>query len=238
MGQGQIRTSIEQVPTIHEDFASAHQALKADPAIQFNLTPSPPPPEPPAWLKDLGEWLDKAMKPIGRFFDWVGSFMPDAPFARFLLWTVLAIAAATLLALIFMRIRHGEWRLPWSKNETPEYIASEEEEWAPAAAPVRSWLEEADALAAKGRFAEAVHHLLLRSIEDIARRRPKLVRPALTSRELSASDGIPSAARELFSAIARMVERSLFGGGAVGRSDWDQARAAYADFALARAWQA
>jgi hypothetical protein len=238
MGQGQIRTSVEQVPTIHEDFASAHQALKADPAVQFNLTPAPPPPEMPKWLKELGEWLDKVMKPVGRFFDWVGSFMPDAPFARFLLWTVLAVAAATLLALIFMRLRHGQWRLPWGRSQVPEYIAADEEEWAPEAAPVRSWLEEADALAAKGRFAEAIHHLLLRSIEDIARRRPKLVRPALTSRELSASDGIPSAARELFTAIARMVERSLFGGREVGKSDWDQARTAYADFALARAWQA
>ena len=32
---------------------------------------------------------------------------------------------------------------------------------------------EADALAAEGRFAEAIHHLLLRSVEDIGRRRPR-----------------------------------------------------------------
>ena len=238
MGQGQIRTSVEEVPTIHEDFAAAHQALQADPAIQFNLPPTPPPPKPPEWLKELGEWLNRVTKPVGRFFDWVGSFMPDAQLARFLLWTVLAVAAATLLVLIFMRLRHGEWRLPWRRREAAEYVPPEQEEWVPEAAPVRSWLEEADALAARGRFAEAIHHLLLRSIEDIARRRPKLVRPALTSRELSASDGIPAAARELFAAIARLVERSLFGGREVGRSDWDQARTAYADFALARAWQA
>jgi hypothetical protein len=238
MGQGQIRTSVEQVPAVHQDFASAHQALRADPAIQFNLPPAPPPPKPPAWLKELGEWLDKVLKPVGRFFDWIGSFMPDAPIARFLLWAVLAIAAATLLALIFVRLRHGQWRWPWGKLEGPEHIPAEEEEWQPEAAPVRSWLDEADALAAKGRFAEAIHHLLLRSVEDIARRRPRLVRPALTSRELSASDGIPSAARELFAAIARLVERSLFGGREVGRTDWDEARTAYADFALARAWRA
>ncbi len=68
---------------------------------------------------------------------------------------------------------------------------------------MRSWLDEADALAAKGRFAEAIHHLLLRSVEDIARRRPKLVRPALTSRELSASDGIPAARRAIYSRPSR-----------------------------------
>ncbi|MDP9421940.1 MAG: DUF4129 domain-containing protein [Pseudomonadota bacterium] len=238
MGQGQIRAATEAVPAVDQDFASAHQALKADPAIQFNLTPTDPPPKPPAWLKELGEWLDKVLKPLGKFFDWIGSLMPDAPFARFLLWTVLAIAAATLLALIFMRLRHGEWRLPWGKREAPDYIAADEEEWRPEAAPVRGWLDEADALAAQGRFAEAIHHLLLRSIDDIARRRPRLVRPALTSRELSGSDVIPSAARELFSAIARLVERSLFGGREVGPADWERARNAYADFALAKAWQA
>lgn len=238
MGQGQIRTSVQGVPAVDHDFASAHQALKADPAIQFNLTPAPPPPKPPEWLKDLGEWLNKILKPLGKFFDWVGSMMPDAPLARLLLWTVLAAAAVTLVLLIYMRLRHGKWRWPWVKDEAAEFLPPEEEEWRPDAAPVRSWLEEADSLAADGRFAEAIHHLLLRSVEDIARRRPRLVRPALTSRELSASDGIPAAARELFAAIALLVERSLFGGREVGRADWDEARTAYADFALAGAWRA
>jgi hypothetical protein len=238
MGQGQIRTYVGEVPAVDQELASAHQALKADPAIQFSLTPAPPPPKPPEWLRALIEWLDKALKPVGKFFDWIGAMMPDAPFARFLLWTVLAVAAATLLALIYMRIRHGKWTLPWGKGASPEFIPADEEEWRPDAAPVRGWLEEADALATEGRFAEAIHHLLLRSVEDIARRRPRLVRPALTSRELSAADGIPSAARELFAAIARLVERSLFGGREVGRPDWDKARTAYADFALAKAWHA
>jgi hypothetical protein len=104
--------------------------------------------------------------------------------------------------------------------------------------PVRSWLDEADALAAQGKFAEAIHHLLFRSIEDISSRRPNLVRPALTSREIAASRAIPSRAGELFASIARLVERSLFGGRAVGEGDWLEARTAYADFALAKAWRA
>ena len=83
--------------------------------------------------------------------------------------------------------------------------------------PMRRWLEEADALAAQGKYAEAIHHLLFRSIEDISSRRPNLVRPALTSREIAASEAIPSRAGELFASIARLVERSLFGGRAVGR---------------------
>ena len=79
---------------------------------------------------------------------------------------------------------------------------------------------------------------MLRSIDDIANRRPRLVRPALTSRELAASDGIPAKARKLFAQIARQVEGTLFGGRPVDRPDWEQARTAYAEFALPQAWRA
>ena len=114
----------------------------------------------------------------------------------------------------------------------------EEESWAPEAAPARSWLREADALAAQGRYAEAVHHLLFRSIEDIGRRRPRLVRPALTSRELAAAEALPPPARSLFARIAGLVERSLFGGRPVEAGDWTAARSAYADLVLPGTWRA
>jgi hypothetical protein len=238
MGQGQVTASSQAAAEYGSDFASAHQALRADKAVQFNLTPADPPPKPPQWLKDFIDWLNEVLKPVGRFFDWIGQFMPDSAVLRYLVWALVAAVAIALVVMIYQRLRHGEWRLPWRRGEQLAVLPPEEDEWRPEAAPVRSWLEEADALAAKGRFAEAIHHLLLRSIEDIARRRPRLVRPALTSRELAASDGIPSAARDLFASIARLVERSLFGGREVGQADWDSARGAYADFALAKAWTA
>ena len=68
--------------------------------------------------------------------------------------------------------------------------------------------------------------------------RPRLVRPALTSRELAAAEAVPPVARDLFSRIARLVERSLFGGRAVDAGDWSTARAAYADFVLPGTWRA
>jgi hypothetical protein len=64
------------------------------------------------------------------------------------------------------------------------------------------------------------------------------VRPALTSRELAAAEAIPAPARDLFARIARLVERSLFGGRPVAADDWTTARAAYADFALPGTWRA
>ncbi len=114
----------------------------------------------------------------------------------------------------------------------------ESEDWHPAAAPARAWLQEADALAARGLFAEAAHHLLLRSVDDLASRRPHLVRPALTSRDLSRAQGVPPAPRQLFAQIAAVVERSLFGGRPVGAEDWTACRAAYANFAQSANWRA
>lgn len=221
-------------------FAAAHRALRADPDIQFALTRAKPPPEPPAWLKALGRWLREVFEPVGRFFRWLSSFMPDAPYARIVLWTVIALAAVALLAMAYQRIKHGEWRLPRRRARTLAAGAdvAPEEEWAPGSAPVRQWLAEADALAADGRFAEAVHLLLFRSVEDMQRRRPQAVRPALTSRELARADGVPGSARTLFARIAAGVEASLFGGRSVDAEGWAEARGAYADYALPGAWKA
>lgn len=220
-----------------ERFAAAHKVLRGDSSVQFDLTAPDPPPQPPSWLKNFFDWLGDVLEPVGRFFAWLTGFMPDAPYARILLWTMVALLVAGLLWLVWQRLRHGEWR--WRRRYAAEGApADEEESWAPDPAPARRWLEEADALAAQGRYAEAVHHLLFRSVEDIARRRPKLVQPAVTSRELAAADALPANARGLFGRIAAIVERSLFGGRPIGESDWSAARKDYAEFAMAGAWKA
>jgi hypothetical protein len=211
--------------------------MRHDGSIQFNLPPSPAPPRPPAWLRAILEWLGNLLKPVGRFLSWLFSFLPDAAYARILMWTVIGIGAAALLWALYNRLRHGTWSLKLPRLASVRDVAGEEE-WAPDQSYARSWLEEADALAGEGRFAEAIHHLLFRSVHDISRRRPTLVRPALTSRELAASQGVPARARELFSGIASVVERSLFGGRPVGERDWLTAREAYSDFALPAAWRA
>lgn len=218
-------------------FTQAWQALRGDSSVQFNYAPPPAPPKAPAWLESFFRWLGHTLDPVGRALKWIGSLFPSAPYARILLWTVIALGVAAILWAIYIRIRYGVWRFRMPRAASAEPMEAEEE-WVPEQAGARSWLEEADALAREGRFAEAIRHLLFRSIEDIARRRPALVRPALTSRELAASEGIPGSARNLFSGIAGLVERSLFGGRPVREPDWVEARKAYADFALPAAWRA
>ena len=221
-----------------ERFAAAHRALRANTDIQFDLKRSAPPVQAPAWLRAFGEWLRSVFRPIGKFLDFIGSFVPDAPYARILLWSVLIGGLVALAWMIWTRIQEGQWRMPRLRRPQGAQATAEEEEWRPEPAPVRAWLEEADALAGEGRFAEAAHHLLLRSVEDIGRRRPGLVQPALTSRELARAPALPERARQLFAGIAAVVERSLFGGRAVDAQDWAECRSAYADFARTAAWKA
>ncbi|MEH3048081.1 DUF4129 domain-containing protein [Sphingomonas adhaesiva] len=221
--------------------AAAHRALREAGDVQFDLPPADPPAHAPAWLQALGEWTRWILSPIGRLLRWIGGFMPDAPYARIVLWTMLAVLALLVVAAVVARLREGAWRLPWRWRRATVAAAAADvdpaSDWTPDAAPARRWLEQADALASEGRFAEAIHHILLRSVDDIARRRPRLVRPALTSRDLARAEAIPAAPRRLFADLAAVVERSLFGGRAVDAGEWERCRAAYAEFALPRGWQ-
>lgn len=222
-----------------EQLSAAHRALRAGGDIQVDMVAAPGRQPPPAWLKALGEWLEQALAPVGRFLGWIGHFMPDAPYARIFLWTMIGALALLILWMVIDRVRHGVWRLPrWRRRRVAVAVDAAEDDWTPDAAPARAWLEEADALAGQGDYAQAVHHLLLRSVEDLARRRPQVVRPALTSRDLARASAVPPAPRRLFAEIASAVERSLFGGRPIDADEWSRCRLAYADFAQARTWAA
>jgi hypothetical protein len=106
----------------------------------------------------------------------------------------------------------------------------------PDAAAARSLLEEADALARQGRFAEAVHLLLFRSIEDIQERVDGGVPNSLTAREIAALGKLPARARRALAPIIQVVERSFFGGRAVEADGWQEARSSYEDFAFGEGW--
>jgi hypothetical protein len=218
---------------------AAHDAMRAQGNIQLQMQQAPLPKPPPSWIIDFFRWLRKSLEPIGRFFSWLDSFLPEWPYVKIIFWTLLAVLVLLFLWMAIQRFRHGEWRLPRLRRRAfVEVMEEQEEDWRPDAAPARAWLQEADALAAKGEFAEAAHHLLLRSVDDLSSRRPQVVRPALTSRDLASAQGIPGTARALFAHIAAVVERSLFGGRPVNADDWVACRAAYADFAQARSWHA
>jgi hypothetical protein len=189
-------------------FADAHREMLGDSAIQFDF-PSAQPAEPQADFASLGPLLTIAF------------------------YLAVAAIVAFLLYLIVPRLMGAHW--PFRRGSEEE--AGADRTWRPEAAEARELLGEADALAAAGRYSEAAHLILFRSIEDIDEKRPELVRPALTSRDIAALDAIPGGPRSAFLAIAMMVERSLFAQRPLGPSDWSDCRDAYREFAFAEGWR-
>jgi hypothetical protein len=198
--------------------AAAHQKLMATPGLQFDFNLYKPP-EPPDWLTHLGQWLVKA-------FGWA------APFLKYVFWGGLIL----IVVMIAWFIARDLIRIRLEKKPRPANLTAGLDAWRPSAEKAKALLTDADALAAQGRFAEAAHLILARSIDDFAGRRPGVVKPALTSRDLARAEAMPADARRAFSLIAEVVERSLFGGRDVDADRFAECRRAYHDFALAERW--
>jgi hypothetical protein len=198
-----------------DGFSRAHAALLRGRSLQFEPTVQAPP-HVPAWLRAFGELLASA-----------------APYLTYVFWGFLILGAAVVLFFLARELIATRW----PSMRPGKGPALGDEEWRPSLAKARTLLEDADRLAAAGRFAEAVHLILFRSIEDIEGKRPDLISPALTSRDIAALDGVPQSVRRTFSQIARVVEHSFFGGRAVGADEFAACRAAYEGFAFAEAWR-
>lgn len=194
-------------------FDEAHRRLLANDQIQFSLEPFQPE-QLPAWLLSL--------------FEFLGSI---SPVLRILFWAGIALLGLFLLYKLAERLDFLSWR----KKDSSE---PDEPRWRPKEGVARALLAEADQLAGQAQFDAAARLLLFRSIEDIEARRPRLVRPALTSRDIAGAPDLPEGPRRAFATIVRQVELSLFGGKRLVEQDWQACRAAYEEFVFAEGWKA
>ena len=186
--------------------------------IQFAPVQPKPPPETPDWLQRFGEWLRDLLEPLGRV---LGMSWPTIQYVLIGLGVLLALIVVWfLLAPLVER-----WRL--RQKGAPA------EEWTPDRDAAAALLSDADRLAREGRYEEAVHLLLQRSVADIAVARPDWLLPASTAREIAMFPKLPERARTAFAVMAERVERSLFALRRLDAADWSAARGAYAQFALA-----
>ena len=192
----------------------AHAALVRDRRLQFERSDFVPP-KPPDWLA----WLVDALEALAPALKWV-------------FWIGVALLAALILYAIVRELR----RLGAPRPRPIERDRPDATEWRPDVAAARDLLSAADQLAGQGRYAEAAHLLLLRSVEDIQSRRHNAVRIALTTREIATLAVLPAAARPAFANIGQVVERSLFGGAVVVADDYADCRRDYEAFALPQGW--
>jgi len=129
---------------------------------------------------------------------------------------VLAGAALALLALWAFRF----WRARRRKAAPAAVPPS------PAGGEARPPLAgDAERLLAAGRYAEAVHALLLHALRQLADRFRVAIPPSRTSREILALLPLKAERREALAELVRTVERSLFGGAPVGREDYERSLA-------------
>ncbi|HEX7758130.1 MAG TPA: DUF4129 domain-containing protein [Caulobacteraceae bacterium] len=204
-----------------EAVRAAHAHLLQDRRIQFDfavMPKPPPPPQEPEWLKALGRF-------ISQIIEWA------MPALKVLFWVGVAAIVALLVFLILREVLGVRFSRRRRANARVQPV-----DWRPEAWKAKALLEDADRLAEEGRYDEAVHLILYRSIDDIEGRRPRLVRPALTARDIAALEGVPGAARAAFAQIARVVEASFFGGRDVDRAAFAACRKAYEDFAFPEVW--
>ena len=195
---------------------SAHQKLLNDSGLQFDFSAAPSPLELPNWLV--------------RFFSFLASLRP---FFEILFWWGVVVLAGLVLYFVIREIVRYRRRERAVVQRAPDYAS----DWRPTPARARALLADADLLAAQGNYAEAVHLLLFRSIDDIDERRPSTLTPALTSRDIGGIAALPASARFAFARIAASVERSFFGRSDVSAEDFAECRRAYEAFALPDAWK-
>ena len=191
--------------------AAAHQALKQAPGFQFDFGVAEVP-KPPSWLD-----------PILRFFEFIGPVMP------YLFWGGVIAAAGVILYFILREVVPEQWF-----RRSRRVVATD---WHPDTETAVALLDDADTLAAAGRFEAAIHLLLFRSIDDLAKRRPGVVRPAFTSRDIAALEVLPVQPRAAFASLARAVERTFFGGQPAGADAFYEARRDFEAFAFADGWR-
>lgn len=210
------------------DFARDWEALRAASDIQFVPIEPPEPTQSPEWLRNFLRWLGELFAPLGDFlanlFGGLGRFLGVS--GQVIMWVVLGLAALLVLYLLWRTFAPmvTNVQLGGAKDSAPE--------WTPDTQQALDLLEDADKLAAEGRFEEATHLLLKRSVGQIAEAQPGLLEPSSTAREIAELPALSQGARGAFGVIAERVERSLFALRSLSAEDWQAARAAYAEFAL------
>lgn len=144
------------------------------------------------------------------------------------MWGLLAVGAGLLIFWFVSEMAKGdsEAALPIGDDNDAAVKAA-------TAAIIDKPLGDADELAARGEFAEAIHTLLLRTLHELARSAMVRVERSHTSREILARVPLAPDAREALSMLITYVELTHFGDDPAGAADYAKCREQFNRFASA-----
>lgn len=192
------------------------RAVLADARYQRELPPHAPP-------QDLEDARGRSSRFRGSSSGYSAT-LPVLGAGAFLAQIVFIVLGVVVVLLVLgwllreLTLRGRRTRTDTDGAEEPEEAAAAEKE--PA-------FEDAARLAAEGRYAEAIHALLLAAIRHFAERSRVAVQPSRTSRELVGLLPLGPELRAAFTELVRAVELSLFGGVAVGREEYERSLARF-----------
>ncbi len=160
----------------------------------------------------LREWFDNL---LDRFFSGLVRFGEQAPWIVWLLRVLLIVAVCTALVWFLLRIeRRARLRV------VPEIEVTA---GAPSAREWQLWYQDAGAMAADGRWREAIHFLYWASISLLESRRLWPADRARTPREYLALLAAADPRKTNLTALTRSFERTWYGGREATASDFHAA---------------
>jgi hypothetical protein len=144
----------------------------------------------------------------------------------YILWGGIIFAIALLLFWMATELlRYG--------GDDAAIAQAEASPAAPDLSVIERPLGDAEELARRGEYREAIHTLLLRTLQELARTASVRVAPAMTSREILGRVPLLADAREALAGLITAVELTHFGGDDASEADYIRCRAQFQVFAAA-----
>jgi len=166
------------------------------------------------------------MSPRERFVEWVDNLLDGffarlmklgarAPWIGWVLWTLLILAVGTGLVWFLVRIERNA-RVRLVPDVAPAPGAPSAREW-------QAWLKDAQAMAAKGQWREAIHFVYWAAIARLESRRLWPADRARTPREYLALLAGGDPRRASLTELTREFERTWYGGREAEATDFHAA---------------
>jgi hypothetical protein len=144
---------------------------------------------------------------------------------QMIVYGVLAVAIVMILIWVARDLRRGSDKESLEGEEVPQPTVDQD--------VIERPVGDADELARAGRYAEAIHTLLLRTLVELVRATRTRVPASLTSREILDRVPLVPAARAALYQVVSTVEVSYFGDEVPGAPDYERCRGEFQRFAEA-----